>query len=73
MKTHFFEEHPFLICSGHQTKPIHKFSCFAPQNNPHFVNRLDYVININSQRILGVYSLEFDIAVTQVSWTVGRR
>ena len=42
MKTHFFEEHPFLICSEHQTKPIHKFSCFVPQNNPHFVNRLDY-------------------------------
>ena len=42
MKTHFFEEHPFLICSEHQTKPIHKFSCFVPQNNPHFVNRLNY-------------------------------
>ena len=50
MKTHFFEEHPFLMCSGHQTKPIHKFSCFAPQNNPHFVNRLNYSERMELER-----------------------
>ena len=42
MKTHIFGEHPFPMCSGHQNDPIHKFSCFIPQNNPHFVNSLHY-------------------------------
>ena len=51
MKTHIFGEHPFPMCSGHQNDPIHKFSCFVPQNNPHFVNSLHYIQNTGWDRI----------------------
>ena len=59
MKTHLFEEHPFLTCSGYLTNPIHKFSYLAPKMQPHFLNSLDYKEEDKNKKGGGRVSADF--------------